>query len=69
MKYLTLIRSLALLHQHQRPRKTTSSRGKPVEYIEVTLDDIAMATSLRMRSWGARWTSCPADPALAAVDR
>jgi hypothetical protein len=46
MKYLTLIRSLALLHQHQRPRKTTSSRGKPVEYIEVTLDDIAMANQL-----------------------
>ena len=46
MKYLTLIRSLALLHQHQRPRKTTSYRGKPVEYIEVTLDDIAMANQL-----------------------
>ena len=46
MKYLTLIRSLALLHQHQRPRKTTSYRGTPVEYIEVTLDDIAMANQL-----------------------
>lgn len=46
MKYLTLIRSLALLHQHQRPRKTKTYRGKLVEYIEVTLDDIAMANQL-----------------------
>jgi DNA primase catalytic core len=46
MKYLTLIRALALLHQYQRPRKTTSHRGKPVEYIEVTTGDIAVANRL-----------------------
>ena len=46
MKYLTLIRSLTLLHQYQRPRKTTLYRGKPVEYIEVTVNDIAMANQL-----------------------
>ena len=46
MKYLTLIRSIALLHQHQRPRKTATHRGKTVEYIEVTLDDIATANRL-----------------------
>lgn len=45
-KYLTLIRAIALLHQHQRPHKTTTHRGKTVEYIEVTLDDIAMANRL-----------------------
>jgi DNA primase catalytic core len=46
MKYLTLIRSVALLHQHQRPRKTVEHRGRTVEYIEVALADIAMANRL-----------------------
>ena len=46
MKYLTLIRSIALLHQWQRPHKTVEHRGRSVEYIEVTLDDIAIANRL-----------------------
>jgi hypothetical protein len=46
MKYLTLIRSIALLHQHQRPRKTVQHNGKPFEYIEVALHDIAVANRL-----------------------
>jgi DNA primase catalytic core len=46
MKYLTLIRSIALLHQHQRSRKTATHRGKTVEYIEVTKEDIATANRL-----------------------
>jgi len=46
MKYLTLIRSIALLHQHQRPRKTVQHRGRAVEYIEVALADIAVANRL-----------------------
>jgi DNA primase catalytic core len=46
MKYLTLIRSIALLHQYQRPRKTVEHRGRAVEYIEVTLADIATANRL-----------------------
>ena len=46
MKYLTLIRTIALLHQHQREKKTTMHRGEPVEYIEVTLSDIALANQL-----------------------
>jgi len=46
MKYLTLIRSIALLHQHQRPRKTVQHRGRAVEYIEVALSDIAVANRL-----------------------
>lgn len=45
-KYLTLIRTLALLHQHQRPVRTMTERGRAVEYIEVTLDDIAAANRL-----------------------
>jgi DNA primase len=46
MKYLTLIRSLALLRQYQRPKKTAVRHGKAIEYIEVTLDDIEMANRL-----------------------
>lgn len=46
MKYLTLIRSIALLHQWQRPHKTIEHRSRTVEYIEVTLDDIAVANRL-----------------------
>jgi DNA primase catalytic core len=46
MKYLTLIETIAFLHQHQRPVKTAQHRGKAVEYIEVTPADIAMANRL-----------------------
>ena len=46
MKYLTLIRSIALLHQHQRARKTVEHRGRTAEYIEVALSDIAVANRL-----------------------
>jgi hypothetical protein len=46
MKYLALIRTIALLHQHQRPVKTIEQDGRPVEYIEATLDDIAAANRL-----------------------
>ena len=46
MKYLTLIRSVALLHQHQRQRKTVEHNGRAVEYIEVTVNDIAVANRL-----------------------
>lgn len=45
-KYLTLIRTLALLHQHQRPVKTVQHQGTTVEYVEVTLEDIATANRL-----------------------
>ena len=46
LKYLTLIRAIALLHQYQRPVKTTVHQEQAVEYIEVTLDDIAVANRL-----------------------
>lgn len=42
-KYLTLIDVIALLHQHQRPNRTLPSHER---YIEVTLDDIALANEL-----------------------
>ncbi len=46
VKYLTLIRSVALLHQHQRPILTTQHHGNPIPYIEVTPDDIAVANRI-----------------------
>lgn len=45
-KYLTLIDTIALLHQYQRPIRQTMHRGKPIEYIEVTPADIAQANAL-----------------------
>jgi len=45
-KYLTLIRSIALLHQYQREVKTETRGGKSVEYIEVTLNDIEQANAI-----------------------
>ena len=46
MKYLTLIRTGALLHQHQRPVKTVTPNGKTIEYIEATDEDLALANRL-----------------------
>lgn len=45
-KYLTLIDSIALLHQYQREVKTLPCGDKSIEYIEATLDDIAVANML-----------------------
>jgi DNA primase catalytic core len=45
-KYLTLIDSIALLHQHQRVRGEHVVGARRVEYIEVTLEDIALANEL-----------------------
>ncbi|MBB4868248.1 DNA primase catalytic core [Pseudomonas nitritireducens] len=46
MKYLTLIRSIALLHQHQRPIKQLEQQGQALRYIEATAADIALANRL-----------------------
>ncbi|MFT2409325.1 DNA primase, partial [Escherichia coli] len=46
MKYLTLIQTIALLHQYQREIKRVEHRGQVVEYIEVTREDIALANRL-----------------------
>ena len=45
-KYLTLIRVLALLHQHQREVKVVQHLGKSVEYVEATLEDVEVANKL-----------------------
>jgi DNA primase len=45
-KYLTLIDTIALLHQYQRPIKNTTHHGTTIEYIEVTRADLAQANAL-----------------------
>jgi DNA primase len=45
-KYLTLIDAIALLHQHQREIKTVQHGDRELRYVEVTLDDIALANEL-----------------------
>lgn len=47
MKYLSLIRCIALLHQHQRPRRhATAPDGRQVDYIEASASDVALANRL-----------------------
>lgn len=46
-KYLTLIKTIAFLHQHQRRIKSIKGpEGKPIEYIEVEIEDIVLAGKL-----------------------
>jgi DNA primase catalytic core len=47
MKFLTLIRAIAFLHQQQREVKTTLDEdGQPVDYIEATAEDVELAKKL-----------------------
>jgi hypothetical protein len=45
-KYLTLIDAIALLHQHQRKIRQGKVRGRQLEYVEATIEDIAAANRL-----------------------
>jgi DNA primase len=45
-KYLTLIEAITLLRQHQRDIKALRQGGAVIEYIEVTLEDIALTNRL-----------------------
>jgi DNA primase catalytic core len=45
-KYLSLINSIALLHQYQREIKTARRGDIEIEYVEVELSDIALANEL-----------------------
>jgi DNA primase catalytic core len=58
-KYLTLIRTIALLHQWQRPRQTVQHHGRTIEYIEVALDDIAIANRLTAEVLGRSLDELP----------
>ena len=43
---MILIRSIAFLHQYQRPVKTVNHNGKTIRYIEVDIQDIELANRL-----------------------
>ncbi len=58
-KYLTLIDTIALLHQYQRPIKTAVYDGETLEYIEVTLDDIETANRLAHEAVGRSLDELP----------
>jgi hypothetical protein len=51
-KYLTLIDTLTLLHQHQRELKSAEHEGERIEYVEVTLSDIEVANNLAHEALG-----------------
>jgi DNA primase catalytic core len=46
MKFLTLVQAIALLYQHQREIKRDTRKGKTLEYIEATPQDVALAWKL-----------------------
>ncbi|MES9904934.1 MAG: CHC2 zinc finger domain-containing protein [Sedimenticola sp.] len=46
MKYLSLIKAIALLHQYQREVKSVDHGGKLLQFIEVTTGDIEIANKL-----------------------
>jgi hypothetical protein len=51
-KYLTLIDSIALLHQHQRAIKRARRGDVEIEYLEVQAEDIALANRLARQVLG-----------------
>ena len=55
-KYMTLIAASAVLHQYQRPRKSRQVAGQTVEYIEATLEDVALANRLASEVMGQSLT-------------
>jgi len=59
VKYLTLIRAIALLHQHQREKKTATVQGQPVSFIEATREDILLANRLAHRVLGRSLDELP----------
>jgi DNA primase catalytic core len=59
VKYLTLIRAIALLHQHQRPVRTATHNGKTIEYIEATPADIEVANRLVSEALGRSLDELP----------
>jgi DNA primase catalytic core len=62
MKYLGLINALALLHQHQRPLRRdegAAGGGQALDYVEVSLGDIAVANRLAAEVLGRTLDELP----------
>jgi len=58
-KYLTLIESITLLHQHQRQTLSDVVDGEREEYVEATLEDIALANRLASEALGRTLDELP----------
>jgi DNA primase len=59
-KYLALIRTIALLHQHQRPIRSLARRGgEPTLYVEATAADIEAANRLAHAVLGSTLDELP----------
>ncbi len=58
-KYLTLIDTITLLHQHQRQIHSVDVNGQRVEYIEATLADIALANKIAHEVLGTSLDELP----------
>jgi len=59
MKYLTLIRAIALLHQYQRDVKSVKHNGQALHYIEVIPQDIETANRLAHDALGRTLDELP----------
>ncbi|MEO8024656.1 CHC2 zinc finger domain-containing protein [Polaromonas sp.] len=58
-KYLTLIDTIALLHQHQRTTHSVDVNGQSVEYIEASLSDIELANRIAHEVLGTSLDELP----------
>jgi DNA primase len=58
-KYLTLIDTITLLHQYQRPLQTVDVNGTSVDYIEATLADIELANKIAHEVLGTSLDELP----------
>jgi DNA primase len=58
-KYLTLIDTIALVHQHQREVKSHGSEGGAIRYVEVELADIEAANRLAAEVLGTSLDELP----------
>jgi DNA primase len=58
-KYLTLIDTIALLHQHQRQIRTVNVNGQSVEYIEASIRDIELANRIAHEVLGTSLDELP----------
>ncbi len=59
LKYLILIETIALLHQHQREIRSGVLLGRRVDYVEVTLADIEAANQLASEALGRTLDELP----------
>jgi DNA primase len=59
LKYLSLIESIALLHQYQRPLRSASRLGQEKSYIEVEPQDIELANRLASEALGRSLDELP----------